>query len=199
MRILSLVLLTILAGSGPARADDVSASAVASVPAIQASPGQLRAEALDRLLAQLHVVKTAGLNAPIEAEIFKLWMASDSATAEVLLQQATAALEAGEDAPSLQLLNQVVASYPDFTEAWNKRATLYFKLGRYDESLADIDRVLALEPRHFGALAGRGMILAQQKKYAAALAALREALAINPQMSGVRDAITQIERLERPS
>lgn len=197
MRALPVALMVLCLGLGPAQAAQVAADAATVLPAAEETPAQLRADELDRLFAELHRLTQAGTGAPIEAAIWKLWMSSDSPTAEVLLQQATAALEAGDDDPSLQLLDQLTQSYPDFAEAWNKRATLYYKLGRFDEALADIDRVLALEPRHFGALAGRGMILAQQRKYDAALAALHEALAVNPQMAEVQRAIKELERLQR--
>ena len=99
---------------------------------------------------------------------------------------------------SVETFTQLIAIAPELSEAWNKRATLYFMMGRYEESLADIDRVLDLEPRHFGALAGRGMIYRKQENYGAALEAFRRALAINPNMPGVKDAISEIDSLQQP-
>ena len=48
---------------------------------------------------------------------------------------------------------------PDYVEAWNRRATLYYLRNDYVHSLEDIQQVLIREPRHFGALAGLGMIM----------------------------------------
>jgi len=93
-----------------------------------------------------------------------------------------------------QTLIQLVESYPDFAEGWNRRATLYFMEQRYDASLVDIDHVLALEPRHFGALAGKGMILHLQGKTIEALKTLHEALQMNPHMDSVAQAIKDIEK-----
>jgi tetratricopeptide (TPR) repeat protein len=97
----------------------------------------------------------------------------------------------------MDIFDRVIAAYPDYPEPWNKRATLNFIMGREAASLADIDRVLELEPRHFGALSGRGMIYRNQKKYSLAIEAFREALAINPALQTLKDAISEIERIER--
>ena len=124
-------------------------------------------------------------------------MASDSPTAEILLRQATRAMNDGAPEPALAILNRLTGAYPDFAEAWNKRATLHFLMGNYDASLADIDKVLDLEPRHFGALSGRGMIHQRQKNYGAAISAFEEALAINPNMPSVKEAVKALEKIEQ--
>jgi tetratricopeptide (TPR) repeat protein len=171
----------------------------AATPAAEArqSPAEIRADSLDRLFAGLH--RDGGQRDPqrIERDIWELWMASDSPTAEVLLRQAAKAIDDGAPEEALNLLNLLTRTYPDFAEAWNRRATLYFLMKRYDDSLADIDRVLELEPRHFGALAGRGLIYQRLKNYSAAAEAYREALSMNPALEGPRDALREIERLER--
>ena len=120
-------------------------------------------------------------------------MASDSPTAEVLLRQASKATDEGAPEEALKILDKLVERYPDFAEAWNRRATLYYLMRRYDASLADIEKVLELEPRHFGALAGRGMIYQKKKNYAAAIDAYREALTMNPLMEGPKEALEELE------
>lgn len=57
------------------------------------------------------------------------------------------------------ILDALVKLDPQYTEAWNKRATLHFMMGQWEESLEDISRVLLLEPRHFGALDGEKLVL----------------------------------------
>lgn len=150
------------------------------------------AEQLDRLFGQLH--QTAVDSKSIEQDIWNLWARNSSPTAEVLLAQGTAAMNANELDAAEQTLIQLVESYPDFAEGWNRRATLYFMEQRYDASLVDIEHVLALEPRHFGALAGKGMILRLQGKTIEALKTLREALQMNPYMDSVAAAIKDIEK-----
>jgi len=184
--------------SAPALAEDRSDGAVVTQPVERKSPAEIRAEQLDRLFAKLHNAADTETATLAEKNIWALWMASDSPTAEVLMQQSIKAMNVGAFEPALSILNRLIGADPDFAEAWNKRATLYFMMGRFPESLADIERVLDLEPRHFGALAGRGMIYRTQEKYGDALDAFGQALAINPNMPGVKDAISEIEDIQQP-
>jgi tetratricopeptide (TPR) repeat protein len=189
-----LLSLAILVGlATPGFADGRHGAEAMAIP--KKPPAEIRADRLDVLFAKLHRGTDAQAS---ERDIWAIWMTSDSPTAEVLLQQATRAMDAGALDQSRLILDRLIGAYPDFAEAWNKRATLNFVTGRYDESLADIDKVLELEPRHFGALSGRGMIYERQKKYGQALDAFLEALAINPNMDAVKDAVKALEKLETP-
>ena len=115
----------------------------------------------------------------------------------LLLAQAQRAIEGGAPAEALSILDRLIGANPDFAEAWNKRATLYYMMKRDDQALADIAHVLDLEPRHFGALAGKGMILERQKKYSEARAAYEEALAVNPNLEQVKSALKELDRVEQ--
>ena len=168
-----------------------------SIPLKNFTAQEMREETLDKLFARLHKASDEQAAKATEEKIWELWARSDSSTAEVLLGQAVVAMNAAENAASLEILDRIVAAYPSYAEAWNKRATLQFMLGNYNASLRDIDKVLDLEPRHFGALAGRGMIYQRQEKWGPALEAFREALKMNPNMLGVKNAIQELEKRER--
>ena len=114
-----------------------------------------------------------------------------------MLAQSKRAIEDGAPAEALWILNRLIGANPDFAEAWNKRATLYFRMKKYDDGQSDIAKVRDLEPRHFGALAGRGMILERQKKLSAAREAYEDALAANPTLEDVKAAIKEIDRVEQ--
>lgn len=176
-------------------AEDTAPSVEVAEP--KQSPAELRADSLDRLFASLRREARSGDAKRIEQKIWDLWNASDSPTAEVLLRQASKAMDEGAPEESLKILDRLIGAHPDFPEAWNRRATLYFLMKDYEKSLADIDKVLELEPRHFGALSGKGMILQRQKKYSQAIEAYGEALSMNPAMEGPKDALKELERLER--
>lgn len=158
-------------------------------------PAEKRAEQLDILFA--HLRRPGVPSDPVELKIWALWAASDSPTAEVLLQQAARAIDDRAPAEALSILDRLVGAFPDYAEAWNKRATLYFMMKRDEQALKDIEKVLDLEPRHFGALAGKGVILERQKKYSAAREAYEEALAVNPTLEQVKDALKALDRLEQ--
>lgn len=172
-------------------------SADSTVPAQKLTAQDTREVALDRLFANLRKTSDEQAAKAVEEKIWELWSRFDSPTAEVLLGQAVVAMGASENAASLEILDRIVASYPTYAEAWNKRATLHFALGNFEASLRDIDRVLDLEPRHFGALAGRGMIYQRQENWTAALNAYREALSMNPSMTGVKSAVQELSKRER--
>ncbi len=169
----------------------------AGIPPQKLTAQDTREVALDRLFASLHKASDEQSAKAVEEKIWELWSRFDSPTAEVLLGQAVVAMGASENTASLEILDRIVASYPTYAEAWNKRATLHFALGNYEASLRDIEKVLDLEPRHFGALAGRGMIYQRQENWTAALKAYREALSMNPSMTGVKNAIQELSKRER--
>jgi tetratricopeptide (TPR) repeat protein len=148
---------------------------------------------LDRLFGALRGASLDDAK-QIEDKIWANWHQNPSPTAELLLRQASVALTDGALDTSETMLNELVGTYPEYVEALDRRATLYFKLKRYDEALADIEQVLEMEPRHFGALAGRGVIYATQGKIGEAKQSLEEALAINPHMETVQEALKQLAR-----
>ena len=154
------------------------------------------ADQLDKLFGHLHDASAADDADKTVADIWSMWNHNSSPTAEVLLSEASAAMGSHEYDAAEQILIQLIESYPDFAEGWNRRATLYFMEQRYDASLVDIEHVLALEPRHFGALAGKAAILRAQHKDIEALKVLKETLVINPHMASVVEAIKELEKAQ---
>ena len=189
------MLLSLLAPVPVALAqENVSAEASASVKVAPKKPAELRAEELDRLFGQLHRDGAEPLAATAEKKIWDNWARNDSITAEVLLGQASKAMNAQEYETAEIILDRLLDAQPAYAEAWNRRATLNFLAKRYEKSLADIEKVLELEPRHFGALSGRGMILEAMDKPDEALAAYREALTMNPYMRAVEEKVKMMEK-----
>ena len=151
---------------------------------------------LDHLFGVLHDAPDMATAKLTEVQIWVIWSLNSGADAVAALSSASGAISAGDTSGAEQQLTALVQSHPDFAEAWNRRATLYYMMQRYDDSLADIAHVLELEPRHFGALSGKGMVLQAMGNNAAALKAFKEALAANPTMDNVKANIEALEKME---
>jgi len=173
----------------------ICAAVALTTPALGSdTAGAKRVEELDQLFGKLRSSTDGDEARTTQSRIWSAWMQSGSLTQDLILQQATHAMIAQEYYTSEEMLNALVARQPDGAEPYNKRAELYFMMGRLDDALRDTERALDREPRHFGALAGRGLILQWLGKDQEALVAYRAALAINPNLAGVASAIKLIEK-----
>jgi len=112
----------------------------------------------------------------------------------VLMGRAKAALDGKDFELAIKLLDAIIAIKPDYAEAWNRRATVYFVMKDFGHSIADIREVLLREPRHFGALAGLGSILEELGDDRHALEAYSKALEINPHLEHVADVVKNLRR-----
>lgn len=150
---------------------------------------------LDTLFAKLRDPATGSEVLSIEPQIWNAWMHAGTDAENERLAKATQSMNSGAFELAEQQFTAMLKTSPDYAEVWNKRATLYFLMGRMDDSLKDIDKTLDLEPRHFGALSGRGMIYQRLGKNPEALAAFKDALIMNPNMVGAKLAVQQLEKL----
>jgi tetratricopeptide (TPR) repeat protein len=159
--------------------------------------GADRTKGLDFLFGALKAAPDEASARHVEARIWALWLQTPSDTAALLMTRAKAAMDAKNIDIALKLLDSVVKLRPDYVEAWNRRATLYYLKSDYRHSLEDIQQVLIREPRHFGALAGLGMIMQDIGDDKRALDAFRKALAVNPYLEKVPDLVkTLTEKVE---
>jgi tetratricopeptide (TPR) repeat protein len=156
-----------------------------------------RGKNLDFLFGALKAAPDETSAKHVEARIWAIWLHTPSDTAALLMMRAKAAMDAQQTDVAIKLLDSIVKLRPDYVEAWNRRATLYYLKNDYGRSLADIQQVLVREPRHFGALAGLGMIMQDLGDDKRALDAFRKALAVNPHLDKVPDLVkTLSEKVE---
>ena len=166
-------------------------------PAKLPKVGADRTRGLDFLFGALKAAPDEASAKHVEARIWALWMQTPSDTAMLLMVRAKAAMDAQKADVALKLLDSVVKLRPDYVEAWNRRATLYYLKNDYTRSLEDIQQVLIREPRHFGALAGLGMIMQDIGEEKRALEAFRKALAVNPHLEKVPELVKSLtEKVE---
>jgi tetratricopeptide (TPR) repeat protein len=113
-------------------------------------------------------------------ELWRRWFEQKGVAGLEQIRQAQMFLEAGEQLQAEAVLTQLTQDLPDFAEAWNRRAVLYYIQGKYRKSLADCQQVVQLNPIHFGALHGIGLCHVALGEYREAIPAFRRALEIQP-------------------
>ena len=94
-----------------------------------------------------------------------------------------------------EIFSQIILTDPSWSEAWNKRATVLYLLGRYEQSQKDIDEVLKLEKRHFGALSGQGLVQIELKNYEKAISSYKKVQKIYPSMQSPKVMIPRLREL----
>lgn len=141
---------------------------------------------LVELFQQLHEAPDETAARRIERRIWVVWTSHEDSAVNGLMETGVGQMARRDYGSALKTFEAMVELAPDFAEAWNKRATVHWLLGNYQDSLSDIDQTLALEPRHFGALSGRGLVYIGLEEWDLALDAFQDALDVYPQMVGPR-------------
>ncbi len=129
-----------------------------------------------------------------EDAIWQVWSRSGNALHDRILQRGIEQMQTGHYASAVRSFSALIRLAPDFAEAWNKRATVYFIVGEDERSIADVEQVLEREPYHFGALSGYGQLMLRKREYRRALGYFERALTINPNMRDVSKSIDSIRR-----
>ena len=152
---------------------------------------------LNNLFNQLEKVNNSKNAALLEEKIWSIW--NEHPTNNKLterLEFGTELMQYGDYNYALRVFNNIIVTDPRWSEAWNKRATVYFLMSQFTESLNDIDKVLNIEPRHFGALSGQARIFIKLQKYEKAIKSIEKALMFYPSFKS-GEMIPEIERLIR--
>ena len=136
----------------------------------------------------------------VEIKIWKIWSIHPSNNRQgyrltELLAQGSFLMAEQELNRAYEIFSQIILVDPNWSEAWNKRATVLYMLGRYQESQKDIDEVLKLEKRHFGALSGQGLVQTELKNYEKAINSYKEVQKIYPSMQTPKVMIPRLKEL----
>ena len=149
---------------------------------------------LDELFASLNEELDAGEAVAVTRAIWVAWLAHDDARVRDLMGAGMRAMDARRLHDALAKFDAAIDLAPDFAEAWNKRATVYYLLGNFAASADDVVETLRLEPRHFGALSGQGLMHLQDENYEQALDYFERALTENPYMDNIRRYVEMLKK-----
>jgi len=152
---------------------------------------------LNNLFYQLGTVNNSKSASLLEEKIWSIW--NEHPTNIKLterLEFGTELMQYGDYNYALKVFDNIIINDPKWSEAWNKRATVYFLMNRFTNSLDDIDKVLNIEPRHFGALSGQARIFIKLQKYEKAIMSIERALRFYPSFKS-GEMIPEIEKLIR--
>ena len=198
--VLSAILATATIYALPALAQDVVPDAPKPVEPPPDLPKPLRGDTritIDRLFEALKIAPDDDSAKYIENRIWSQWMHSDSDTATLLMGRVKTAVDGKDLDLGIKILTAIIGIRPDYLEAWNRRATLYYTKKDFGHAMEDIHEVLAREPRHFGALSGLGMIFQELGDDKHALDAFRRALAVHPHLQRIPDLVKRLtEKVE---
>jgi len=143
---------------------------------------------LDELFAELAGAKDDRTAGQVANRIQRRLAASGSATTDVLMGQAQAAIGADNLPVALDLLDAVTRLQPAFAEGWSRRAAVHYERDDFGKALADLEHALVLEPRDWRTLIGLGVVLRALDREEAALKAYEAALAVHPRNEDARKA-----------
>ena len=135
---------------------------------------------LENLFSQLLITENETKIKTIKLKIWDIWHETNDPKINADFFRGIGLMHNGNLKESIKFFSKVIEKNPNFAEAWNKRATVFYMLGEYDKSMADINTTLKLEPRHFGAMDGMILIFLQKGKVDQAVKIYDEIIKIFP-------------------
>ena len=147
----------------------------------------------DRLIARLRD-DDPPVRQLAEAALWQIWSRSGDRAVDALFLRGVQQMEASQMVEAVATFSEVIRRKPAFAEGWNKRATAYYLLGRFELSMQDCDEVLKRNRNHFGALSGYGQMYLTLGDIDRAQSYFERAFKLNPNMAGVAANLRLIEK-----
>jgi tetratricopeptide (TPR) repeat protein len=167
-----------------------AAAAPVAVPAKSPAPDH----SLNGLFAALAKANSEEDAKPIEQQIEELFLQSNSASVDLLMTRASAALQAGDTATAKKLLDSVTDIAANYAEGWHQRAKLQAEANDDTGALVSFQKAVTLNPREFEAQVELGDMLVEYGQKAAGLASYRKALALDPHFEGLDKRVEKLAR-----
>ena len=135
---------------------------------------------LNNLFKKLNETENQDEIRDLISDIWKIWYEVDDPKVIEYFEKGIQAMNLRNYPLAIRFFNNLIEEDPNFAEGWNKRATVHFMMGNFDQSMQDIIKTLELEPRHFGALDGMGLIFIHQGQFQQAIDVYDKMLEIFP-------------------
>ena len=152
---------------------------LALVPGFATATERAAVQPADKVATLLGKLKRETDPARVEKlreKLRRAWLAQGTASARLLLAEAARAQADGLVETAQQLLNLVVARWPDYLAGRFRRAVLLWQRGRDEAALAELDAILKRQPAFFPAAMLKMRLLAERKEFPAALKTCRALL-----------------------
>ena len=150
---------------------------------------------MEDLLDELQKAETIIEAEIIRKKIWNKWIYQVPKNLQKNLKYALDEFYSGRLVAAEKAFTDLIINDPNYTEGWNKRATIRYMLNDLDGSLKDIKTVLELQPRHFGAISGSGMIYFKKKNYQTALRFYKILNTIDPMNNESKKFIKLLNKL----
>ena len=135
---------------------------------------------LNNLFKKLNETENQDEIRDLISDIWNIWYEVDDPKVIEYFEKGIQAMNLRNYPLAIRFFDNLIEEDPNFAEGWNKRATVHFMMGNFDQSLQDIIKTLELEPRHFGALDGMGLIFIHQGQFQQAIDVYDKMLEIFP-------------------
>ena len=135
---------------------------------------------LNNLFKKLNETENQDEISDLISDIWNIWYEVDDPKVIEYFEKGIQAMNLRNYPLAIRFFNNLIEEDPNFAEGWNKRATVHFMMGNFDQSMQDIIKTLELEPRHFGALDGMGLIFIHQGQFQQAIDVYDKMLEIFP-------------------
>ena len=135
---------------------------------------------LNNLFKKLNETENQDEIRDLISDIWNIWYEVDDPKVIEYFEKGIQAMNLRNYPLAIRFFNNLIEEDPNFAEGWNKRATVHFMMGNFDQSMQDIIKTLELEPRHFGALDGMSLIFIHQGQFQQAIDVYDKMLEIFP-------------------
>ena len=125
--------------------------------------------------------------------LWECWQNEKGVLARAEMKAGIAAMNDGDLSAATAIFHGLMAQFPDWAEAANKQATVFYLQGSPEQSIVYCRRTVDLKPDHFGAWNGMALCAIQIEDWPLALEAVRQSLRLQPRSEYNRQLLKLVE------